>query len=95
MLDKLYFHSTNLVLGNSKDGISLKGFADWFGEQIKYVLFIVLLSLMVYAFVKRAWVFAVGMFFGLSIIAFLVANPDALSNFGTWLAGLLNLKGGG
>lgn len=72
-------------------GVTLKGFSDWFLEQAKYALFIILAVVLISALVKRAWIFAVGALLGLAIVGVFITNPDAIMSISEWLGGLLNI----
>lgn len=72
---------------------SLEGFFDWFSGQAKWALYIVLIGLLIYAFFRQAWMFAVGMLIGLALVAFFVESPDSIIKLGEWLGGLIGLGG--
>ena len=85
------FSAKAFVIAANK-GIDLKDFYDWFSSQVKWVLFIVLLGLLIVAIVKRAWLYAVGVLIGLSLIGIFILNPEALLGLSEWLGGLLNIS---
>jgi len=71
--------------------VGLEGFFDWFKSQARIILFIILIALLIVTIVKRAWVSAVAVLVGLSLIGVFIVNPEALINLSTWLADKLSI----
>lgn len=72
--------------------VGLNDFWTWFKKQAEIVLFIVLLVLLIAAIIKRAWVSAIGILIGLSLIGIFILEPKALLNLSEWLGGLLGIN---
>lgn len=65
--------------------MSIEGVYEWFAEQVKYALFLVLLVLLIVTAFKRAWIAMVGVIVGLTFIAIFIIDPDVIITLGTWL----------
>lgn len=72
--------------------VGLSKFFDWFKEQAKYVLFIVLLALLIVTMVRRAWIQFIGVLVGLGLVGIFILQPESLLKLSSWLAGKLSIN---
>lgn len=66
--------------------LSLNAFQDWFMDQVKIFITIILIVLLFVTAYKRAWVAMIGVIIGLAILGIFIINPEAITNLSEWLA---------
>lgn len=65
--------------------MSLAGLFDWFSNEIKIALFIVLFIVLIVTAFKRAWIAMIGSIVGLAFIGMFIVEPELLTNVSEWL----------
>lgn len=66
--------------------LSLNAFQDWFMNQVKIFITIVLIVLLFVTAYKRAWVAMIGVIIGLAVLGIFIVDPQAITNLSEWLA---------
>lgn len=66
--------------------LSLNAFQDWFMDQVKIFITIILIVLLFVTAYKRAWVAMIGVIIGLAVLGIFIVDPQAITNLSEWLA---------
>lgn len=66
--------------------LSLNAFQDWFMNQVKIFITIILIVLLFVTAYKRAWVAMIGVIIGLAVLGIFIVDPQAITNLSEWLA---------
>ncbi|HDR6289248.1 TPA: hypothetical protein QCU33_005380 [Bacillus cereus] len=79
------------LLNNMILGFGLEGAYEWVKAQGAILLGIIIIGLVIYCVLKRAWGFMVTLVIVGSLAFFLVMKPESLINVGQFIGNLLGI----